>query len=187
MATIYYPQGCDVQVPDHICDGCTGDDVEHGRVRSVGFIALGYLATILADPTDAALWTTGITNKKVIIIPEVSGTYDGGSPVYGPGYGDEVERLIGYNYTLNFKDPNYKANAAFYNALKNSKGYAIVYRTESQIHISSKTVKVTPKNPVTDDITSEVVWDNECKWTQADLMAPVDTPVGVFDQCFQYE
>lgn len=183
--SVYYPQSCDQAVPDHVCVGCPSDDVEHGRIRGLAFIDKDYLPTLIADPTDATKWTAGIVDKKIIIIPEVSGSYDGGSPVEGPGYGDEVSRLIGYNFTLNYKDPSYKENAAFYNAMKYSKRHVIAFRTETQTHLAEKPVRVTPKNPVTDDITAEVVWDVEAKWSQADIPAPFDTPDGVFD-CFQY-
>lgn len=184
--SIYYPNSCETAVPDHVCDGCIGNDVEHGRVRSIALIAKSYYATLIADPDDPTLWTAGVADKKIIIIPETSGAYDGGSPIYGPGYGDITDRLIGYAHTLTYKDPNYKLNAAFYNALKLSGGFHIAYRTETQNHISGKPVRCTPKAPITDDIASEVVWDVEVKWNEINIPAPVAIPAGIFDNCFQY-
>jgi hypothetical protein len=59
----------------------------------------------------------------------------------------------------------------------------VAYRTETQIHISNNPVQVIPKNPVQDDITTEVVWDVLVKWSDSDVPCPVDVPAGIFDQC----
>jgi hypothetical protein len=176
--SIYYPEGCDASVPDHICDPCAVP--EHGRVRSIAFIKSSFS---FADPTDPTEWVTGIDNRDIIVIPEVLGSFDGGAPVEGPGYGDQATKVTGYNFSLLFKDPNYRENCAFYNGIKNARNYKVAYRTETQIHISDNTVSVVPKNPVTEDLASEVVWDVEVKFAQADLPCPVDTPAGIFDQC----
>lgn len=181
FSAVYYPAGCDTEVPEHYCSDC--DVLEHARVRSVAFIKKSAAFT---DPSDPTEWTTGITNGDIIIIPEVLGSFNGGDPVTGTGYGDQQERLTGYNFELLFKDPNYANNAAFYNAIKKSRNYLVAYRTETQIHVSENTVQVIPKNPVTENLTDEVVWDVAVRFSQGDLPEPVDTPEGVFDQCFQY-
>jgi hypothetical protein len=176
--SIYYPEGCEASVPDHICDPCAVP--EHGRVRSVAFIKSSFSFT---DPTDPNEWITGIDNRDIIVIPEVLGSFDGGAPVESPGYGDQSTKITGYNFSLLFKDPNYRENAAFFNGIKNARNYKVAWRTETQTHISDNTVSVVPKQPVTEDLASEVVWDVEVKFAQADLAEPFDTPVGIFDQC----
>lgn len=178
--SIYYPTGCNTAVPDHFCDPC--EATEHGRVRSVAFIKKSFS---FSDPTNPTEWTAGIDSKDIIIIPEVLGSFDGGAPVESSGYGDQQSKLTGYNLSLQFKDPNYKENADFYNAIKFSREYKVAYRTETQTHISTNTVSVLPKNPVAEDLTSEVVWDVEAKFSQGDLPEPFNTPAGVFE-CFAY-
>jgi len=181
---IYYPTPCEGTLPDHITDGCDGDNIEHARIRSIGFVYDSIAATIETDLSDPAPWKAGIVEKQVIIVPETQGSLDS-AEVTGPGYGDESERLIGYNHTVTFRDPNYKQNSAFYNSIKFSRSLRLAYRTETQTHLSGKTVKVIPKAVIADDLTGEVVWEVTVKWFEADIPAPADTPPGVFLP-FQY-
>ena len=177
---IYYPTGCDSDIPNHICTNC--DDIEHGRIRSIAFISDDWSFNDITNPVE---WTNGITQKKIIVIPDVNGTFDGGAEVEADGYGDQQTKLVGYNFTLDFKDPNYKDNGAFYQAIKNSRNYQIAFRTETQIHVSGVTVEIIPKNPVTANTTDEVVWDVTAKWSAGDLPLPFDAPLGTFN-CFDY-
>jgi hypothetical protein len=177
---IYYPTSCDSAVPDHVCSNC--DDIEHGRVRSIAFIKKSFSFT---DPTNPAEWRNGITNKDIIIIPDVNGTFDGGSEQEADGYGDQQTKIVGYNFVLNYKDPSYKGNADFYNGIKKSLNYEVAYRTETQVHFSGATVEVVPKNPVTANTTDEVTWDVTVKWSAGDSPKPYDAPLGTF-QCFDY-
>lgn len=177
---IYYPSGCDTAVPDHYCNPC--ETPEHGRVRSVAFIANDFEFT---DPSNPVEWQDGIDDKKIIIIPETNGSFDGGSEVETPGYGDQQTKLVGYNFQLTYNDPNYKLNADFYNAIKNSRGFRLAYRTESLVHLTQNSVSVVPKNPVAEDLTSEVVWNVLVKWSEGDLPIPYNVPAGIF-ACFDY-
>lgn len=177
---VYYPSGCEAEIGDHYCNDCDPD--ENGRVRSTAFIASDFAFT---DPTNATEWRNGILAKKIIIIPKTNGTFDGGSEVEVPGYGDQATKLTGYNFVTVYNDPNYKLNADFYNALKRSSNWRFAYRTSSQIHLTQNTVSVVPKNPVTDDVTSSVVWNVTVKWAEEDLPIPYDAPAGIFT-CFDY-
>lgn len=178
--SIYTPSGCDVLVGDHFCSVCPV--VEGGRVRSVVFIKN---TVALIDPSDPTEWDTLIANKDVIIIPATNGSFDGGSEKEGPGYGDQATKLLGYDFQLTYNDPDYKLNGPHYNEIKRSRNYRVAYRTETQIHLSTNTVSIIPKNPVADDIASEVTWNVTVKWTEEDLPVPYDTPAGIFE-CFQY-
>lgn len=177
---IYYPSGCDVLVPDHLCDPCEAK--EKGRVRSVAFIKNTFS---FSDPSNPTEWQTGINAGDIIIIPEVLGSFDGGAEVESPGYGDQSTNLTGYNFTSGFKDPNYKLNGTFYNTIKNSRAYRYAFRTQTQIHLTDNIVSVIPKNPMTENLTDDVVWDVAVKWADADLPEPYDTPPGIFDACFE--
>lgn len=180
MSSVYYPAGCETEVGEHYCNPC--DEIEHARVRSVGFIK----STAFTDPSDPTEWEAAVATGDITVIPEVTGTFNGGDPVESAGYGDQATKITGYNFELAFKDPSYANNAAFYNALKRSRGYRVAFRTENYIHISTNTVTVIPKNPISENLTDEVVWDVLVKFSQGDLPEPFATPPGIF-QCFAYE
>ncbi len=178
---VYYPSGCGGEsLPNHFCDPC--EEIEHGRIRSVAFINKDFEFT---DPSNPNQWKTGIANKDIIIIPAVRGTFDGGSEVEGPGYGNQETKLVGYNFQSNYSDPNYKNNADFYNVLKRSRSYKYAFVTETLVHLTENTVSVIPKNPVTEELTSEVTWSVLVKWSEGDTPAPYPVPEDIFT-CFDY-
>lgn len=177
---IYYPGGCTEEIGDHYCSNCP--ELEGARVRAVALIKKGFE---FLDPSDPTEWQTGVANKDIIIISGVNGSFDGGSEVEVPGYGDQATFLAGYNFVLTYNDPNYKNNADFYNAIKRSSEYKFAYKTETQIHIVEKAVSLVPKNPVGEDITGFVVWNVLVKWADKDLPIPYNSPEGVFT-CFDY-
>ena len=89
--SIYYPAGCDA-LPVHTCNDCGVPlNGEMGRIRSMAIIQKDYAL----DPTSLSSWTTGITSGDIIIIPETTGSFDGGKAKKGPGYGDTVETYLG--------------------------------------------------------------------------------------------
>jgi len=176
--SVYYPDNCDDLVPDHICDSC--EEIELGGIRSIFY--LKNTRSIL-DPSNPLEWQEAFAAGDLIIIPATKGTFDGGAEVLAPGYGDQVERLTGYNFALDYQDPNYRQNCGFYNAIKNSRGYKAGYRTETQIHLIETTVQAIPKNPVQEDKTTEVVWAVQLRWAGKDLPCPYDVPPGIFDGC----
>lgn len=177
---VTYTTSCASSVPDHQCSDCVVP--EHGRIRSIAFIDKSFVFT---DPTNPAQWATGIAAKKIIIIPATRGTFDGGSEILNPGYGDQVQKLTGYNFKLTYFDPSYINNADFYNAIKSSQNYYMAYRTETQVHIVTPTVQLVPKNPVTDSLTDEVTWAVDVLWAGTDLPIPYNAPAGTFT-CFAY-
>lgn len=176
--SVYYPDNCEDIIPDHICDNC--GDIELGGIRSVGYLRN---TAAISDPSDPTEWEALFAAGDLILIPETKGTFDGGSPVFAPGYGDQQQRLVGYNFTLTYQDPNYKQNCDFYNAMKFSRGWKFVYRTETQIHIVDYTVQATPTNPVEEDKTTEVTWNVSVTWTGKNNPCPYDVPPGLFDRC----
>lgn len=176
--SVYYPSNCDDLVPDHICDPC--EEIEGGRIRSIAFIKKTFAFT---DPSNPTEWEAGFASGDILLIPQTKGTYDGGSEVESPGYGDQATRLTGFNHQLQFQDPNYAQNWAFYDALKNSRQYTAAYRTESKIHMIDSTIQAIPKNPVQEDPTTDVVWDVILKWSNRSSPRPYDAPPGIFDAC----
>jgi len=177
---IYYPS-CETPIPQHICTPC--DTHEHARVRGVAFIKKAFA---FVDPSSATEWQDGVASGDIIIIPQTNGSFDGGTPQEGPGYGDSVSTYIGSDFVLQFKDPLYSENCSFYNALKKSRNYKIAYLTETKVHISGKPVVVLPKAPIADDINGIVEWDVTAKWRESEIPCPYDIPEGIFD-CFLTE
>lgn len=176
MAGGYYPDTCGTKIPPHNCDPCA--DREYGRVRSVAFIKDSYN---FVDPEDPAEWETAIQNGDVILIPAVHGSLPDPSEQLGVGYGDATETLLGFEYALQYFDPNYKENCDFYNALKRSQGYKVMYKSQTQGHITDVTVTVIPKPPIEDDLNSEVVWNVTVKWKDSDHPCPFTFPESVLE------
>lgn len=166
---------CDA-LPDHTANLC--DSGELGRIRSVAIIANDFT---FSDPTNPTEWTDGEAAGKIIILPETSGTYDGGKPKEGPGYGDAENTYMSMEHTVKFKDPTFKDNILFYNTLRKSRGYRMAFRTNSLVHIVESPVNFRPTNPVAEGTDTTVVWDIEAKWTSPDTPLAYDLPTGIFD------
>lgn len=173
--TVTYPTDCDDADPIHECSDCT--DPELGRIRGIAFIKKDYT---IADPTSVDDWNTGIESGDIIIVPMTRGTFDGGTPKEGPGYGDQATKYIGTDYSLTFFDPDYITNRDFYNTIKLYQNWKVAYKTETQVHLTDKVCQVLPKAPVADDITSEVVWEVMVKWSSQNEPTPYTAPAGVF-------
>lgn len=183
----FFPYTVDPCAPDDIedpeCDNC-GEGVEFAMVRSAGFILKAGLAGILVAPETLGVYTTALAANNLFLIKNSRGSFDGGTPVEGEGYGDQVSRLLGYDYVLNVKDPVYKSNRNFWDAMKSRADVYVFFRTETQLHISEKPVVILPKNPVAEDLNAAVVWDVEIKWRQKALLIPIDVPATLFDCVF---
>lgn len=183
MTLVYKTCGGATAITKPVCEPCSTR--EHGRVRSIALIKKG---TALADPTKTAEWIAGIEAGTIFIIPETTGTFDGGAPKEGKGYGNRKSTILGYDYVLNASDPNYKGNSPFWDTIKEQGDYLIAFRTETQVHISEEVVTITPKNSVEEDIESEVVWNVEIKWFQKKLMKPIDASLlGDVFRCFEIQ
>lgn len=172
---------CSDELDQHYCGPCATANMEKARIRRGGWLHKSVIAIILANPTNAALWATAKADGKFIPLPELSGTFDGGSPVYTPGYGDQKERYAGSNFTAAVKDPVYAPNWEHYNSLAGKTTWHFVYCTGSKMHITGVPVTVAPKNPVTENPDDDVVWDSEVKWFETFTPKPHDIPAGVFE------
>lgn len=176
---ITYPTACDEEELDHVCDEC--DDPELARLRGVAFIKSDFAFT---DPSSYAEWFDGIGSGDIIIIPFTRGSFDGGTPKEGAGYGDQATKYIGTDYSATYFDPNYAVNRDFYNNIKRFQNYKFAYKTETLVHITDKVCQVLPKAPVADDITGEVVWEVTVKWSSQNEPDPYTAPDGIF-VCFE--
>jgi hypothetical protein len=180
---------CAGDILDPKCDPCFGE-VEHGRIRGGAYVHHTYKAEFEAKIIDLqtavnavpqvpatitaartalkTAWDAGVTDKVIYVIPETTGTFDGGAPVEGPGYGDRTSRFIGFTFGLAYKDPSFKANTGFYNTISRSTGWHFIWRTETLTRISNNPVTIVHKSPVQEDMNSEVVWEVEIKWNGKD-------------------
>lgn len=168
-------------VPDYTCNPCITP--EFGRIRSVALVHSSYRATLEANPSNETLWTTGVDQGKIYAIYKTQGSYDGGTTSELPGFGDNATSNGNTTHILTYRDPNYADNCDFYNAIRSSSEYYLVYRTENYIHFTGAAVTLAPKNPVQDDVNSYVVWEVQAKWVDGDSPCPVTGPATFFDSC----
>ena len=161
---LYQDGGCG-DVPAYVCDNCP--DAEAGRVSAVAFVTKSYLDnTLIGNFSDLTKWTAGVSSGDIILIPECSGSYDGGSPTFGAGYGRKSQRLLGSEHKCTFTDANYLANESVYAALEVSGKWVCVMFTETLGHVANQPTSMFAKKEIKDDLKSEVVGIVECAWTE---------------------
>lgn len=177
--SIYYPT-CSEELLDHFCDPC--DDGELGGVRSIFYYKDG--AFSLSQDPSAAEFEAAVAAGLCVIVPSTRGTYDGGAPTFDKGFGDTDQTFASSSYKLTYTDPNYVQNRAFYNALQSQSQWMIGWRSETQIHLSEKTVTAYGKDPHQEDVKTRVYWEVEVAWVSKVKPLIYDTPSGVFE-CFQ--
>lgn len=178
--SIYY-LGCDKPVVDPVCSDCP--EKENGDIRSAFLVKRGFAFADITDPNE---WTTGIQNKDIYIFPHTKGSLEVEEQV-SEGFGDTLETVDSYFFTLNIMDPNYKGNFGFWNSVQGSKGWKVGYRTESYVHISEKSATIIAKAPVEEGKQSRVMWNIITKWEQDGPVEPFALPEGVFEACFEVQ
>ena len=179
---VYYPEdNCQSGVPEHLCDPCK--PIELGGVRSVGFIDAD---ATFANPSDPVEWAAKLLAGTIKLIPETSGTFDGGTPQEGAGFGDSPTSLDGYDYSLEFFDPNFVGNCDFYDNMKNARNaFKVIWRTETQVYLSDRSVIVLPKFPIANDVKSRVLWQVIVKWSSKNLPCSYTSPGAATFRCIQ--
>ncbi len=164
----------------HKCDPC--DTPEMGRVRSLILIKKG---TQIDFPLSVEQWRAAIEAGSIIVIPKTIGSFDGGTPKTGDGYGDDTEKVLSTDYVLSVKDPAYKDNHDFWKAASRHK-WNIAYRTETLLHYVDADCSITAKAPVEEGLDSRVVWNVEIKWNaQEDPKAVEFEPIAEFIDCIE--
>lgn len=172
MAENYYPTDCDEDVL-YDCQNCD-NLVEHARVRHAGTVKKSYIATLLAALTDPTVWGNGIRDGNIKLIPDVLGSWNGGVPKEGTGYGDQTTTISSFEHEVAFKDQRFKNNSAFYNAEAKAKDRIFFFVTETQIFFSKKVVTVLPKSPATENLDDKINWDVTVKWLENEILIPHD-------------
>lgn len=152
----------------HTCDPC--DTPELGRVRSLVLIKKN---TPITFPLDLKEWQDNIEAGSIIVIPRTVGSFDGGSPKTGDGYGDEVERVLSHDYVLSVKDPDYADNCEFYETAE-GEIWNTAFRSETKLHYVDSDCKLSAKAPIEEAVDSRVVWNLEIKWNSKHKPKVVD-------------
>lgn len=175
----------------HTCDPCGR---ELGRVRGValvdGSVNLTELIDALKNGTNEqnaqTLFETLIEAGQIHLISETTGTFDGGAAQTGDGYGDAENRLLGYLYTLSFKDPSYSGNKDFYERAENGH-WKLIWRTETLLHFSDKPANIQAIAPVEQDLTSAVAWNVTATWKSKNKpdIAPLEPLAKYFEGCWE--
>lgn len=180
---ITYPtDNCENDVPVYQCSICP--EREKAGVSSVALLRTGF---VFMDPTDINEWTTGIQNGDIIFIPRTRGNYDGGTPKYGEGFGRVKQRLLGYDYKLQFKDEDFRNNSDFYHAIAKSNSWSLAWFTETLLWLSNEKVTVAVKDAIDEDIEKDIWWDSEVSWFSGDKPQKVVAPAGIAESCFTLE
>lgn len=167
---------------DYACGQCI--ETEHGRIRSVAIVKTSYVATLMAANTALdSTWTTALSTGNIFALYATQGSYDGGTTAELVGFGNQATMNGNTTHIAQFKDPFYADNCDFWNDLRNSSEYTFCYVTENYVHFGEETATWTPKNPVADDINSNLTWDVQAKWTNPDSPCPYAKPASFFDSC----
>jgi hypothetical protein len=178
MSVYYNP--CGVALPDYVCAPCGITNKEKGRVRSLFFVSAAYYGTLMTDPTNPVIWANGVASKDIIVVPQTQGSFNGGTPIKEPGYGDQKEVITGYDFQIQAKDPNYNANTMFYDAIASSNQWHVGWRSSSKSKISGVPATIAPSAPIDDDINATVEWNLDITFTEANHQAPFNAPATVF-------
>lgn len=175
----------------HACDPCGR---ELGRVRGVALVdgsvdlteLINALKTGSKENQAQTLFESLIEAGQIHLISETTGTFDGGSAQTGDGYGDEETRLLGYLYTLSFKDPSYSGNKDFYERAENEH-WKMIWRTETLLHFSDKVANIQAIAPVEQDLTSAVAWNVTATWKSKNKpeIAPLEPIAKYFEGCWE--
>lgn len=168
---------CGAQLLNHYCDPC--DEGELGGVSSIFFYKDGAFSGV---PVTAD-FTNGVQNGLVVVIPETRGTFDGGTPNYGKGFGRRTTTYDSSDYKLTYTDRNYKQNNTFYNSAQSQTEWNVGWCSETLIHLSGTPVTIYGKDPHTEEVKNKIYWEVECTWNSKNKPLIYPTPTGVFE-CF---
>lgn len=167
-----------VDLKDYDNDPCGVREL--ARIRHIIFVKK---TVPIVNPSDAAAWTALEASGDAKIIRNINGTYDGGAPVEGAGFGESISEQYGITHTLTYQDPRAVQNIDFYNKFKMvAQNYVAYACTETQIWSTIATLYASPKMPIANDLSQIVSIEATIKWSYKDLPVPFDRPVGLFEE-----
>jgi hypothetical protein len=170
----YYGNCIEDDISSHVCQNCLNQAEEHAGIRRGALVRTTYYTTLAADPENITLWNAGIAAGNIVILPELRGTFDGGTPVLKAGWGDSKEVYTGSNYKATINDRVYKENWTFYRSLVGKSSWHLVYITESQGHLTTVPVTFATKAAVTEATDDVITWTTDATWFEYFQPAPFD-------------
>jgi hypothetical protein len=182
----YHPASC-TDALEYSNRQCVRTD--NGGIRHFILVEKNYQPTLVAALDAAtndqqayiAAWIAAKNAGKIIVVPNVLGEYDGGSPVESQGYGGAQTRLTGMEHTATIDDINVVGNYAFANALRTTQNYVLWFATSSLIWNTHVPCGAFAGLPVTREYTSELKYVYTVKWSHPDTPSPYDLPGFLFD------
>lgn len=164
----------------HVCETCGNVVEEHANISDAAWVNKNSYAAIAADPTNATVWQTAIDAGDVIVIPDTRGTFDGGTPKIGNGWGRSKGTYQGSDFKATINDRIYQDNWAHYRSLVGKTNWHLLYVTETQGHLTSVPVTVAPKNPISDQVDDVISWQSDVTWFEFFTPAPFAMPMSIF-------
>lgn len=179
--SVSYLTGC-VDVPAYVKDCCPTP--EPGRIRAIAFVRKDF-AFANDDISDEAEWARGVSEGKILLVPDVRGQL--GAPSFNEedGYGDRESDISSVTFELSYVDRNYAANCDTYTALMKNGNYRVAYVTENYVHLSDKPAVVLPGPVIPEGIKEKARYEVKARFTQYGLPCPVARPIDVFECDFQ--
>jgi hypothetical protein len=123
-----------------------------------------------------------ICSNSVYIFPFVNGSATISTNL-SDGYGNVPQVLDSYTYEIELHDPGYKTNIPFWNALRHSNDWRLVYKTETTICEAPISAMWFPVANVQADIKSKIDIMVKSSFIVSDLLVPVAAPAGIFTEC----
>lgn len=182
MATVYYPTGdCGTSgvVPQYLCSPC--GTREYARIRSV---AIYKKSSPFTNISSASEWTTKIAAGNARILWQVTGSLSNVTVEQLAGFGDVEFENGSTSWEAVIRDPNVVDNVDFYDALKLTSEWVLVYRTSSKIWDTGEACSISSKPVISDNLKDVVVYESTYKWVNSSSPVPYNTPTTIFEQCF---
>lgn len=171
----YYP-GCADSIVDPALSDCPVKEL--GDIRGIALVKKTFS---FSDITNDDEWNTGIASRNIYLFPYVRGSMEV-APFEQPGFGDEPTTIDSYDFTVNTFHPDYKATWSFWNSIKKSKNFKLVYKTQTQVHETDVAVQINPMAPIAEDKKQAILWNVSFKFTQEFSPEPQDCPTDLFSR-----
>lgn len=173
----------------HTCNPC--NDKEGGRVRGIMYIRSGFdltplKAALKAGTGAAAIFEAAVIAGNIHVVPETTGTYNGGEPEYGAGYGEESQRLTNRNHEISVKDPSYDGNSDFYTRIE-KEHWIVGWKGDKLLHFGTKPASVVATDPTEEGLETDVTWNATINWkhiAHAEIY-PAEQLEKYFDGCWE--
>lgn len=178
MSTLVYDSGCSASLSTHVCDQCP--ETESARI-STGFLVDDDV--VFTDPLSISEWTGYIEAGRIQVIPNIRGSFNGGTPVKKAGFGRIKEKLTSYDFEAEYTDEVLLGNYEHYNTLGKVVNKRFWWLTETQLWMTDAPASFSPNTPITDSTDDGVYYVTAVTWSSSNLPEHVTAPAGL-TECF---